>query len=181
MKESIFKKFAVWGTAVVLIVFGGYLLVRLAPSLFEGLFERRQETRTQAPPFSLPALGGATVNSADFLGRNTVVLFWTTWNETSLDQLEILKSLPPELLRRKDIALFAVNSLEEEPQVTSAAENLDKEKITFLLDEDGAASEAYNAGVLPLTVFIDRNGFIVEEIAGPISRKELERVIKTLR
>lgn len=182
MKKSLLKNLAAWSGAIAVVFFSGYLLLtQIAPSLFGGLFERSSETRMRAPLFVLRDVSGENKALADFLGENVVLLFWTTWNEASFNQLKILSGLPSNLLHSKNVALVAINSLEAEPQVRAAVESLNNAEIVYLLDTDGAASEAHNAGVLPLLVFIDKNGFIVKEVAGPISQKELEGVIKDFR
>ena len=182
MKETILKKFATWSVAVLLIFFGGYLLLtQIAPSLLGGLFEKSSETRMQAPPFVLRDISGGSKGLADFSGKNIVLLFWTTWNEVSFDELKILSNLPSDLLHGKNVALVAVNSLEEGSQVLAAVERFNNKEITYLLDADGAASEAYNAGVLPLLVFVDKNGFIVKKVTGPTAQKNLKSIIKDFR
>jgi len=181
MNKAFLRKLTTWSAAIIAIVVGGYLLTSIAPSLFGSLFERAPETGITAPTFSLPDLDGSTVDSSQFYGESIVLLFWTTWNEVSLDELKTLNNLSLNFLRRENASLIAVNSLESEEEVRPVINDLNQQKIVFLLDREGVASEAFNVGTLPHLVAINKNGSIVEELVGPVTQKEIEDVIKKLR
>lgn len=84
--------------------------------------------------------------------------FWTSWNEISLEQLKILNDY--------DGVVLAVNSQEDAVLVKDSAVIFTNLKI--LLDVEGEVGELYGITVLPLTVFIDKNGFEVRKTIGLI-------------
>ena len=55
--------------------------------------------------------------------------------------------------------------------------------LTFpiLLDEEGAVSTMYGAFTIPTTIFLNANGEIVKQYAGPMEEQFLKEVVSAIR
>ena len=155
----------------LIILFGSvYLLTNLAPKFFTSISPNTEvKERVVAPNFG---------PLSDFLGKRVILIFWTSWNDVSLNQLQIIddyyRSIPNE-----DIAVLAVSTGEDAKAVEAV---LAKKSISarVLLDTDGAVGEAYGVGFLPLTVFIDRAGLEASRIVGPMTLEEIKAQLNQL-
>src|SRR3989344_2591006 len=164
-----FPSWIKWLFIIVSIIVAGVVLINYAGKLFIG--EVTQELKfkelenvtmagidKRAPDFDLVSLEGENVRLADYLGRPTVLMFWTTWNVMSADQMKIFD----DYLSKPNKNLFeivTVSSLEDK----SALANFIKRggyKVKVLLDENGTVAEKYQARNLPASYYIDKEGVL---------------------
>jgi cytochrome c biogenesis protein CcmG/thiol:disulfide interchange protein DsbE len=134
---------------------------------------------TTAPAFSLKDMSGNVVDSSDFLGKPTVINFFTTWCPPCIEEMPGLvdvynkyKDNGFELLgisldtdTRKDLPAFVMNH-----------------RITFpILLGDLATTQAYG-GVfsLPTTIFIGKDGRIKNVHVGYLDRNGLDSEVRKL-
>lgn len=184
-------KYLKWAIiAVMIAAVGIFLLSQIGGVLISEVIEEIKTEERQDPDaalkgkttpyFELPELSGATVKITDFLDGPVVVLFWTTWNQNSADQLKILD----DYVRINGDSLFKVIAIASQEDKSAVSNFISRGGygLTVLLDENGAVGEKYGARNLPTTFFIDKDGFIRDLAVGVINDREIlkkaESVIK---
>ena len=132
----------------------------------------------KAPAFLLKTQDGRKVSLAEYKGKAVLINFWATWcvpcklempwfvdlyKQYSPQGFEILGVDEDEAKDRSQIGKFAKKIGVNYP----------------ILIGDDAVSKAYGGvEVLPTSFYVGRNGKVVEEAAGLISRDEIEANIK---
>lgn len=166
--------------SLAILIFSIYAIQSLAPLFFENLEPSVETAALKRPPyFQLSDLNGQTIHLSDFRGRIIILTFWTSWNDFSLNQLRTLKTYWRSDAAG-DLSVIAINSMEDLETVKKIAVN---EDLTFpvLLDQEGAAGESYQIGVLPLTIFINKSGLETSRFNRLINFEEIRNQIDSLR
>ena len=127
-----------------------------------------------APDFALPTLDGATVRLSDLRGRWVLVNFWATWCAPCRDEMPYLDRLATDYA--DCLTVLAVNMRESEATVRAFATELDL-RLPILMQPDDATLLAYYVRGLPISVLIDPEGNVVQQIAGPIQPGVVEKRI----
>jgi len=127
----------------------------------------------RAPSFDLPDLSGNSVSLSKFINTPTILIFWSTWDQASIDQVKIVD----DYLRggNKDTSLvsfLAIDSQEDQSVVKSLIKR-GGYAIPFALDTYGDVSNSYHIKSLPTVYFIDRGGVVREIYAGILSQNML--------
>ena len=123
----------------------------------------------KAPDFDLPDSTGNRVKLAYFSNTPSMIVFWSTWNTESADQIKILDDY---LLHNKiDNSLFkivAIDSMEDVSIVKSFIKR-GGYSVPTAMDTTGYISNFYNVKSLPTTFFVDKGGIIKEIYTGVLS------------
>ncbi len=164
---------------VVLRFVGASFLSTLSPSIEvveEQLIDGDSASiGSKAPYFSLSPLAGEKVDLASFSGDGVILVFWSTWNSSSADQIKILDDYivtHEAELRDAHVHLVAINSQEHRGVVVNFMRRGGYD-VETLLDERGETSVAYGVQTLPTIVFINQSGTIVDRVVGTISERML--------
>ncbi|MDR1793551.1 MAG: TlpA family protein disulfide reductase [Bacteroidales bacterium] len=116
---------------------------------------------TIAPDFALKDIYNATVKLSDFKGKYVYLQFFATYSEESIREMVILKSLHDKY---KDSVQFISVMLDFEPvklyHFVTTYKQFDW--IFVHLDDNFTFLDDYQAKALPLSVFIDKEGKILE-------------------
>lgn len=117
--------------------------------------------------FTLAQLEGGGVHTlSDFRGQTLIVVFWASWNEASINLLQMLDQLRREQGEgRNELAVLAVNVYD----TIGAASRAYVEAALALpsvIDRDGAIAELYRIDLLPELLVIDAEGVYRERLAG---------------
>ena len=131
-----------------------------------------------APDFTLKSIDGKTVHLSDFRGKAVVVNFWATWCQPCKIEMpwfvDLQKQYGPQGLQ-----ILGISSDED-------ASNDDLSKFAkdmgvnypILVGEDKVEQAFGGVQFLPVTIYIDRDGKIVDKIFGLKGRGEIEDNIK---
>jgi cytochrome c biogenesis protein CcmG/thiol:disulfide interchange protein DsbE len=132
-----------------------------------------------APAFALPDLRGETVRLEALRGKVVALNFWATWCGPCREEI-------PELARvyraHQDRCFEMLGVAEESGSREEVADAARRFGINYpvLLDDQGAAGDAYRIPGYPRTYLIDHQGNIRRTFEGAVSRSELESALGPL-
>ena len=156
-----------------------YLLQNASGKLYLGM---------TAPSFTLSDLDGKsqTLNNLSKEKELTVIVFWSTWNNQSFDELKTLQELFVQY-QSKGFQVIAINVEDQtisNDQVQLIADYCNEIGVTFpvLIDQGLQQFNHYTIKAVPTTFLINRKRTIIDKLAGyPISRRnELASAIKDI-
>ncbi len=109
-----------------------------------------------APDFEWNAPDGSTRKLSDLRGKVVVMNFWATWCEPCREEMPALNRVAGS----SDAAFLVVNLMEDGAKARSFLDSLALDRLTPLLDLDGAVARRYSVLQLPQTFFVDATGVI---------------------
>lgn len=118
-----------------------------------------------APSFSLPVLGGGTIDLEQYRGQVVLLNFWATWCEPCQRELPALQAAH-ERYGGEGLTIIGVNLADDELKQGTTPDDirafLDQYGVTFpiALDVEGKTTDAYRVFPLPTSFFIDPTGQI---------------------
>ncbi|WP_044642453.1 thiol-disulfide oxidoreductase ResA [Risungbinella massiliensis] len=129
----------------------------------------------EAPNFTLTDVSGKEVELTDLRGKAVMLNFWGTWCEPCRTEMPAMQQMYQKY-QAKGFEIVAVNIAETEVAVNSFAK---QHNLTFpiWMDQDRDVVKQYKIGPLPSSLFLDRNGVIVDRIEGPLDPARLEYYI----
>ena len=131
-----------------------------------------------APDFELKALDGKTVHLSDYRGKAVLLNFWATWCQPCKIEMpwfaELQKQYGPEGLQIVGIAV------DEDASPQDLADFAGKLGVNYPILVGKESVEDLFGGVqfLPATLYINREGKIVDKVFGLKGRGEIEDSIK---
>lgn len=135
----------------------------------------------QAPSFSLSDLQGKTQTLTRLSNEKqvTVIVFWSTWNKQSGEELKRLQSMYAQQ-QSKGLQVIAVNvedqniSKDQEQLISAYCREMGL-SFPVLLDAGLEQFNLYGIKAVPTTFIVDNTGIVIEKLAGyPIaSRNQL--------
>ncbi|HEY1965469.1 MAG TPA: TlpA disulfide reductase family protein [Acidobacteriaceae bacterium] len=135
----------------------------------------------KAPVFTLKTEDGRKVSLADYKGKAVLLNFWATWCVPCKLEMPWFVDLHKQYAAQ-GFEILGVNEDEakDRPQISKFANKIGV-NYPILIGND-AAVKAYGGDdgidVLPISFYIGRDGKVVEEAVGLISRDEIEANIK---
>lgn len=131
-----------------------------------------------APNFELKALDGKTVRLTDYRGKAVLLNFWATWCQPCKIEMpwfaELQKQYGPEGLQIVGIAVDEDASPED---LAKFAGNLGV-NYPILVGKESVEDQFGGVQFLPATLYINREGKIVDKVFGLKGRGEIEDSIK---
>ena len=142
----------------------------------EGLPDLRGK---RAPEFSLRTVDGKKVSLADYKGKAVLINFWATWCAPCKIEMPWLVSLRTQYAPQ-GFEILGVNEDDAGTPRAKLAKFGQEQGLNYpLLVGDDAMSRKYGGGeVLPTSYFVGRDGKIIAETAGLVSKSEVEASIK---
>ena len=142
----------------------------------EGLPDLRGK---RAPDFSLRSVEGKKVSLSDYKGKAVLINFWATWCAPCKIEMPWLVALRKQYASQ-GFEILGVSEDDADTPRTKLAKFGQEEGLNYpLLVGDDAVSRKYG-GVefLPTSYVVGRDGKIVAETAGLVSKDEVEASIK---
>jgi peroxiredoxin len=126
-----------------------------------------------APDFSLNDLNGQRVTLSQFRGKPVMLNFWASWCGPCRIELPEIQALH-QAHDKGDVVILGVDFGEQADTVRSFVH---ENGLTYriLTDENSTISRLYHVPGLPTTVFVNKQGQIVETHLGPISQSTAEQ------
>lgn len=153
-----------WAVLPFLVLAGFWLLQPRAASRVEVL-----------PSLTLKQIDGQTANLTDFKGKPVVLNAWASWCGPCRREMPMLV----EAARANPEVHFVFLNISDGPVAVRAFENEIGLKIpNVLLDPEAKLSEPLRIQGLPVTLFYNAEGTLVNRHIGEISAAELEELLK---
>jgi peroxiredoxin len=131
-----------------------------------------------APDFALQSLEGKTVHLSDYRGKAVIVNFWATWCQPCKIEMpwfvELQKQYGPEGLQILGISADEDTSNDELGKFTKEMGI----NYPVLLGKEEVEQAYGGVQFLPVTIYVDRDGKIVDKVFGLKGRGEIEANIK---
>ena len=115
-----------------------------------------------APDFVLKSLSGENLRLSEYRGQVVIVTFWATWCGDCRAQLSEFNALH-DSYQDDDFELLAVSLDQDWSELKKTATELDLSYPT-LHDADLVVSKLYDVNSMPVSVLIDRDGFVREVV-----------------
>lgn len=135
----------------------------------------------KAKDFSVINKDGQAVNLSDYFGNPIVVNFWATWCSPCKSELPAFEELSKEYDGK--VIFMMVNLTDGYQETVEGVKEFIKENnYTFpvFFDTDYSASNAYQPNYIPETIFIDKDGNMVDKHIGAMNKETLKKYIDTL-
>ncbi len=126
-------------------------------------------TESAAPDITILDADGNSVRLSDLFGKPIVLKFYHPDHARALDDLILLQEAFD--IHKEDIQFLIVTA--EDPSSFVFPEDV-RISLPFFTDPDGSAFSAYHIVDMPVTVFIDSDGFIAAEARDSISKEALD-------
>jgi thiol-disulfide isomerase/thioredoxin len=146
------------------------------PADAEGLLDLRGK---MAPDFVLKTPDGRTVSLADFKGKAVMVNFWATWCPPCKMEIPWLIDFQKKYADR---GFTVIGISEDDPPFTQVSSFAQQIGMNYpVLISDDATSKAFGGvDYLPASYYIGRDGKIVAETSGLVSKEEIEANIQKI-
>ena len=164
--------------AVLLIVFGVWVLSRATRGSSVDRFSTPAPEVETAPDFALQTLDGETIRLSDYRGHVVLLNTWATWCPPCLDEMPDLEAY----YRRRQADGFVVLAVNSQESPDTVAAFLKEHDFTFpvLLDPDGVVMSDYRVYGLPTSFFIGRDGVVRGVWSGRLSPNRLKELVDPL-
>jgi peroxiredoxin len=132
---------------------------------------------TPAPDFDLATVDGRKVKLSELRGKAVLLNFWATWCPPCKVEMPWFVELQNQY--GKD-GLVVLGVAMDDSAPAKIAEFTHEMGVNYpvLLGTDQVSDDYGNVQYLPTTFYIDRNGMIVDKMAGLLSRKDIEDGVK---
>ncbi len=133
--------------------------------------------RSRAPEFKVTLVTGKEVTLEQFRGKPLVLNFGTSWCPHCLHEMPAMKDASEEYEGRVAFLMVFVKSPKKDVEAL-----VKKYRLNFMVadDEDAVVGKAYGVKGIPVTFFIDKDGYIVDEYFGSIEKDELTGKLDSL-
>lgn len=158
----------------LLIIIGVVMLV------VGGLFFISKNGQYQkSPDFHLQDYNGKTVSPTDFTGKSLVINSWAAWCPFCRKELVDFVAIQKEFSER--VVIVAIDRAESREVAKKYSDELGvTDGLIFLLDPSDSFYQSIGGFSMPETIFVDKNGNIVEHKRGPMEIQEIREKIQQL-
>lgn len=165
---------AVMGMVIFLIAAGvaGFFIVKKSHVAESPLAMRRA-----LPDITFKDVNGNIVAASSLIGRPIILDMWTSWCSLCIPHISHFGAVQKEFGDK--VVIIEVNRGESLEVVKKYADKIDAgHNISFLLDANDSLYQAIEGFSMPETVFVDKDGNIVDHTRGTMDSVEIERRIQ---
>ena len=129
---------------------------------------------TTLPQASLLTLGNKTIDSNTLIGKPLILNFWYSTCEPCRREMPVLAA--SAATHSSTVRFVGINMNDS---VETAKNFAEKYNVLYdiMFDPSGSFIGALGIGTAPMTLFVDAQGIIVDQVAGEISADKLESLI----
>ncbi len=122
---------------------------------------------------------GETVNLADFAGKALVINSWAAWCPFCKKELPDFVTIQKEF--KDTLVIIAIDRAESLETAKKYSDDLGvTNDLVFLLDPKDSFYQAIGGFSMPETIFVDKNGTIVDHKRGPMEVSEIRERVKKI-
>ncbi|MDR2035898.1 MAG: TlpA family protein disulfide reductase [Coriobacteriales bacterium] len=138
--------------------------------------------RQPAPDFAMLDSQGTTVKLSDLRGQPVVLNFWASWCPPCREEMPEFEQLYQEYGTQVQFVMLNATDGQRDT-VQSAAQFINEAGFSFpvYFDDNREGARAFSVNAIPVTVFIDRDGYVAAQQIGMISKKDLLAGIALIR
>lgn len=171
---------------VAIVIIGGLIISRTgrnpasAPAGLSTAAPAGQDAAAEkAPDFSLKDYSGKTVSLADFAGKPVVINSWASWCPFCRQELPDLVKAQKEFGDK-----ITIVAIDRQESLGVAKGYTDQQGTTndliFLLDSSDSFYQSIGGFSMPETIFVDKNGNIIDHKRGPMDVEEIRQKISKI-
>ncbi len=129
---------------------------------------------TSLPQASLLTLDNKTIDSSTLIGKPLILNFWYSTCEPCRREMPVLTA--SALIHNATIRFVGINMNDS---VETAKEFITKYNVLYdiMFDTSGSFIGDLGIATAPMTLFVDAQGIIVDQVAGEITADKLESLI----
>jgi peroxiredoxin len=133
------------------------------------------EMLPDAPDFELKTLEGKTVHLRDYRGKAVLLNFWATWCVACKEEMPWLVAFQKQY-GPKGLVILGI-AMDE--SVDPIRKFVQRTELNYpVLIGNQPLADQYYVKALPVSIFIDRNGRITDQVPGGAARSFLENEIQ---
>lgn len=136
--------------------------------------EKAEPEKSKAPDFTVYDGDGNEVRLSDFAGKPVVVNFWASWCPPCRNEMPHFEQLYGQV--KEEVVFLMVNLTDGKRETAEKARGFIEESgFTFPVYFDTEQDGAYRYGIssIPVTVFVDRDGYISAGYLGGLDERTL--------
>ena len=129
---------------------------------------------TSLPQASLLTLDNKTIDSSELIGKPLILNFWYSTCEPCRREMPVLTASADA---RSPLVRFVGINMND--SIETATNFVEKYNVNYdiMFDPSGSFIGALGIGTAPMTLFVDAQGIIVDQVAGEITADKLESLI----
>lgn len=171
------KKFLILAGIIIVIAISWLIISKINSSPQEEV--SAPVASAEVPDFVLQDYSGQTVTRADFSGRPMVINSWAAWCPFCREELSDFAAAQKEF--SDQVVIIAINRAESLDTAKGYTdEQGTSDKLVFLLDPTDSFYQSIDGFSMPETIFVDKNGNIVDHKRGPMELDEIRSRIKKI-
>ncbi len=171
------------GIMLVVFLVGAYLIY----GVFGGQDElipagNGTQTKTMSLDFTVQDIDGNNVKLSDFYGKPIVLNFWASWCPPCKSEMPEFNQVYNELAG--DVQFLMINQTDGDREtIETGSEYVKSQGFTFpvFYDTKLEAAYTYNVTAIPTTYFIDKEGYIISQVKGSMSKEILMSNIEKIK
>lgn len=136
-------------------------------ALFGKALQEKNQLKLVAD-FTVTEFGGASKSIWSYTGKPLVVNFWADWCPPCVGELPEFQAVYTERAGQFAMLGIAADSSKDAPGFVQ------QNGYTWTFGFSPEAFEKYQVRGIPTTLFIDRNGYVVDQVTGGIDRATFE-------
>lgn len=165
------------------LVLASIMLIATVYVIYSELFKEKEvvaaEVGSIAPDFTLKNIDGTNQQLSDYRGKGVVLNFWATYCPPCEKEMPYLEKAYQKY-KDQGIEILAVDTGEPTMLVNQF---VSRKNLTFpiLLDRDGLVIDQYQVQNLPITIFINSKGEIIEKVSGELTQEKIEEGFESIK
>ena len=171
------------GVMLIVFLLGAYLIYgvfggqdNLIPS------GNGNQDKTMSFDFTVQDIEGNNVKLSDFYGKPVVLNFWASWCPPCKNEMPEFNQANNEL--NGEIQFLMINQTDGDREtIETGSEYVKSQGFTFPVyyDTKLEAAFVYNVTAIPTTFFIDKDGYIISQVKGAMSKEILMSNIEKIK
>lgn len=133
----------------------------------------------QVPNTQLLDEEGKSVDLHDFLGKPILINIWATWCPPCRNEMPLLEKAYDKY--GQDIHFIMLNATDSRPSETTETVQVYLDEtgldLPVFYDQDQMNQITFGANVLPMTILIDKEGYLIKFIRGELTEDKLDELI----